>query len=108
MKAFHDIIAFIVEIVMLIALGIAGYQLVTVLFLKYILAIVLPVLAIILWAIWAAPKSKRRLRFPWLSVFKITLFAITALLLFLTGHIVAAVVFGGVAYLNEMYRPITK
>ena len=108
MKAFHDIIALIVAIVMLVALCIAGYQLATTPFLKYTLAIALPVVVIILWAIWAAPKSKRRLRFPSLSVFKITLFAITALLLFLTGHIAAAIVFGGVSYLNEVYTPITK
>jgi hypothetical protein len=108
MRAFHDIVALIVEIAMLVALCIAGYQLTTMPFLKYTLAIVLPVLAIILWSIWAAPKSKRRLGFPSLSVFKIVLFLITALLLFLTGHIVAAIVFGGVAYLNEINTPITK
>ena len=102
MKAFNDTIAFIVEIVMLAALCIAGYQLATTTFFKYTLAITLPALAIILWSVWAAPKSKSRLTFPWLSVFKITLFSITALLLVLTGHITAAIVFGGVAWLNEL------
>jgi Protein of unknown function (DUF2568) len=108
MKAFNDIIAFIVEIVMLAALCIAGYQLATTPSLKYTLAIVLPALVIILWSIWAAPKAKRRLQFPWLSVFKIVLFFITALLLFITGHRVAAIVFGAVAYFNEINTPVIK
>jgi len=108
MKVFNDILAFIVEIVMLVALCISGYQLTTKPFLQYTMAIVLPALVIVLWAIWAAPKSKRRLRFPWLSVFKITLFLITALLLFVTGHRAAAIVFGAVAYFNEINTPIIK
>jgi len=108
MRALNDILAFIVEIVMLVALCISGYELTTTPFLKYTLAIVLPTVVIILWSIWAAPKAKRRLRFPMLSVFKIVLFFITAALLFITGHRVAAIIFGAVAYFNEINKPVIK
>lgn len=102
MKMLNDAVAFILELAMLIALSIAGYQLAGTTFLKYSLATLLPITTISLWAVWAAPRSKRRLPFPWLSVFKLVLFSITALLLFRSGHSIAAIVFGTVAYVNEL------
>lgn len=102
MKVLNDAIAFMLELAMLIALSMSGYQLATATVLKYSAAILLPAVVIMLWAVWGAPKSKRRLPFPWLSVFKLTLFSLTALLLFYSGHRTAAIIFGAVAYLNEL------
>jgi hypothetical protein len=102
MKILNDAVAFIIELAMLIALSISGYQLATAALLQYSFAILLPLAAILLWAVWAAPRSKRRLPFPWLSVFKFMLFSITTILLFRSGHSIAGIVFGTVAYANEL------
>lgn len=108
MKKLNNLVAFLIELVMLVALSMAGYQLATTTFLKYSLAIGLPVVAILLWAKWAAPRSKSRLPFPWLSVFKLILFSITALLLFYSGHVKGAIIFGSIAYLNEFLAVLLR
>lgn len=108
MKALNNVIAFFIEMTMLVALSMSGYQLATTALLKYSFAIGLPGVAVLLWAKWAAPKSKSRLPFPWLSVFKLILFSITALLLFYSGHVNGAIIFGSVAYLNEFLAVLLK
>ena len=107
MKILNDVVAFFIELIMLVALSMSGYHLATTAFLKYSLAIGLPAVTILLWAKWAAPRSKSRLPFPWLSVFKLILFSITALLLFYSGHVKGAILFGSVAYLNEFLAVTT-
>jgi hypothetical protein len=102
MKKLNDVVAFFIELIMLVALSVSGYQLATTAFLKYSLAIGLPMITILLWAKWAAPRSKSRLPFPWLSVFKLILFSISALLLFYSGHVKGAIIFASVAYVNEL------
>jgi len=100
MKMLNDAVAFFIELIMLVALSMSGYHLATTAFLKYSLAIGLPAVTILLWGKWAAPKSKSRLPYPWLTVFKLILFSITALLLFYSGYVTGAIIFGAVAYLN--------
>jgi hypothetical protein len=68
------LLAFILELGMLAAFCFAGWNLGTVLWLKLALAVGLPVIAIVLWAVWAAPRAgKRRLKMPALMVFKIAM-----------------------------------
>lgn len=100
LKALNLLIAFLIEVAMLIALGVVGFEMTNAAPLRYILAVALPTVAIIVWAIWAAPKSKTRLSGKWLLMFKLLIFSITSLLLYYTGHALFAIVFGSGAWIN--------
>jgi hypothetical protein len=68
---------------------------------KYTLAIGLPMIAMMLWGYFAAPKSKQRLILAWRTIFKITLFSITAWLLYITGYPIMDLSFLIIILLNE-------
>ena len=59
-----DACAFALEIAMLVLLAVTGTKIGSTLAVHVILAIALPALALGLWAIWAAPTSRRRLADP--------------------------------------------
>lgn len=101
LKIFHHSIAFLLELIMLVALGIAGYHFTSTVILKYTFMIGLPLIVAVLWFVWAAPKSKHRIIFPWLHLFKLLLFTIAAVFLYKTGYFTAAIIFGVVANINE-------
>jgi hypothetical protein len=90
-------LAFFIEIAMLVALGYAGWAATDIQWLRYVLMIGWPALAILLWAIWAAPKSGRRLPGPALLLFKTAIFGVTTFLLFAAGTSAGALVFGTLA-----------
>jgi hypothetical protein len=100
-KAINTILSFFVEVVMLIALGIAGYELGYTKAMQYVLAIGLPLVVVVIWGIWAAPKSERGLKSPWLTLLKLILYTITTLMLLKTQHTTAALIFGLCSFMNE-------
>jgi hypothetical protein len=97
LKAANLGLAFLLEIAMLVALGFAGWAATPIWWLRYILLIGLPALAIVLWAVWAAPKSAKRLPPAGLVLFKTLIFGITTFLLWASMQPVAAAMFGGIA-----------
>ena len=101
-KAINSTISFFIEIAMLVALGIGGYHLGNDKWVQIMLAIALPLIAVVIWGIWAAPKSMRRLSRPSLTIFKLTLFSVTGILLFITGFQLAAIVFAVCSFTNEL------
>jgi hypothetical protein len=103
-KAINSTISFFIELAMLVALGIAGYHLGNDKWVQIIFAIALPLIAVVIWGIWAAPKSIRRLPPPSLSILKLTLFSVTGILLFVTAFQLAAIVFTVCSFTNELLR----
>ncbi|MEJ7678681.1 MAG: YrdB family protein [Segetibacter sp.] len=101
-KFINSVIAFALELCMLFGLSYWGYQNSNHNFLKYLFAIALPLIAAILWANFAAPKSKTRLANPYRTLFKLWLFITTAFLIYEPGHLQLAIIFGAVALLNEI------
>ena len=101
LKQINQVVAFLLELVMLYMLAVGGYQ-----FGKgswrYVVAIGLPVLAIGLWGYFSAPRSAHRLTFPYLSVFHLVVFGSTALLWYLTGHQRSAILFHVLVVLSEV------
>ena len=93
-------LALFLEIAMLVALGYAGWAATDIQWLRYLLLIGWPALAIVLWAIWAAPKSGRRLPAPALLVFKAAIFGVTTFLLWAAGTTSAALLFGALAAIH--------
>jgi hypothetical protein len=101
-KVLNAFLSFTIELLMLFALGFCGYHVTGGTFIKWVVAIGLPLSTTILWGALAAPKSKSRLTYPYLLCFKLSIFFATALLIFLAINWRAAAIFAAVAIVNEL------
>jgi len=94
-------LAFALEIAMLAGFAVAGWASTPIVWLRIVLTLALPGLAILMWAVWAAPKAgKRRLKPAPLLLFKLIIFGFAALAWWLAGHSFIAAVFGTLAAIN--------
>lgn len=101
LKAGNLALAFAVELAMLAGFAVAGWAASPILWLRLALMLALPGIAIALWAVWAAPKAKkRRLRPRPLLAFKLAIFAAAVVAWWLAGHGFIAAVFGTLAAIN--------
>lgn len=95
------LLAFLIEIVMLVAFCAAGWSVAGPMWLRVVLAVGLPALAIAAWAIWAAPRAgDRRLKMPALLYFKAAMFGLAVLAWFIAGQGFIATVFAVLAAIN--------
>jgi len=94
------LVSFLLELALLFLVGFWGFHQGGTLFPGYVLAVVLPVTVIILWGVWAAPKSKQRLKNPARTIFKLTWFFLGATLAYFAGNHNWAIVFAVVVILN--------
>ena len=101
LKGANLALAFALELAMLAAFALAGWAATPILWLRIVLALVLPGIAILMWAVWAAPKAKKRRLSPGpLVVFKIVIFAAATLAWWLAGAGLIAAIFGTLAAIN--------
>ncbi len=71
------VLAFALELAMLAAYFVTGWWSTDIMWLRFVLAIGLPALAIVLWAVWAAPKARKtRLHGAPLVTFKLLIFGV--------------------------------
>ena len=95
------LLAFVLELGMLAAFCYAGWVSTNVLWLKLVLAIGLPGIAIVLWAVWAAPAArKRRLKMPALMIFKIAIFAAATIAWWVAGQAFIGSIFAVMVAIN--------
>lgn len=95
-------LAFAVEIAMLVAFAVAGWAASDNLWVRLALMLALPGIAIALWAIWAAPKARRKTRLkpvPLLG-FKLAIFAAATLAWWWAGMPLIAAIFGSLAAIH--------
>ena len=92
MKFLNDLLAFAVEIAMLIGLGRVGFEYAESAGYPSWSGLLLPVFVILIWWLWAAPKPNSRLKIPWLTILKMFLFGATAILLWSSGYTSFAIV----------------
>ncbi|MEP7239703.1 MAG: YrdB family protein [Devosia sp.] len=97
LKAGNLLLAFALEVALLIALSLFGWVRGGDGGLRYGLAVGLPVLAIFLWGVLAAPRSARRLEMPGLIVFKAAMFAAGTLAFWGAGQNFIGAIFGTLA-----------
>jgi len=64
---------------------------------RIVIAVAAPVLAMVIWGLWMAPRARRRLADPLRLAAELVLFAVAAAALALTGPVLAAVVFAVIA-----------
>jgi hypothetical protein len=107
-KAINLAVAFFLEIAMLVAFGYFGFHYPQNTIMKYVLMITLPVIAIMLWGYFAAPKSKHRLQQPSRVLFALTMFGAAIFLLNLTGKTMLAAVFAIMVIINQLLLFILK
>lgn len=99
-KNLNLLLSFLLELAMLFFYGYWAYNLPEPATLKYTLTILVPAVVVVLWGLWAAPKSKHRLRNPVRSIFKLALLLLSAALCFTTGKHGWACWFTGYTLLN--------
>lgn len=85
-RALSDVLAFALELVALVVLAWWGSGLGPTLLTHVVGAVVAPLLFILLWARWLAPRAARRLPMPWLVVAKLALYAAPVLALVALGR----------------------
>lgn len=101
LRSGNMLLAFLLEVAMLAAFCYAGWVATPILWLRIVLAIGLPALAILLWAVWAAPKAgKRRLKMPALIIFKLAIFAIATAAWWASGQAFIAAIFAVLVVIN--------
>lgn len=90
-------LAFGCELAMLVVLGVAGWGLGNGGLMGIAFMIFYPALAILIWSVWMAPRSVRRLADPWRLVAQVALFAGTAALAAAGGHPILGIAFAALA-----------
>jgi Protein of unknown function (DUF2568) len=102
-------VRFLTELALVAVLAWAGAGASLALAGRIVLAVAAPVLAMIIWGLWLAPRARRRLRDPLRLAVELVLFPVAAAALAVTGPVVAAVVFAviaiGVALLLRVVAP---
>ena len=101
-KVINLVLAFLLEIAMLIAFGYFGYHYPENTANKYFFMMALPLAATILWGFFAAPKSKHRLPKLPRVVFALVLYGTSIFLLSLTGKTPLAAAFAICVVLNQL------
>jgi hypothetical protein len=91
-KTINQIAVFVIELIMIGAFAYFGFQKGNSTIIKFLLAIILPVFVVFLWAYFAAPKSLQRLEMPYLVIFRLSLFLIASYLLYKSGQTKVALV----------------
>jgi hypothetical protein len=101
MQAANLALKFLLELAMLAALGVWGATVGTGA-VAVIAALAAPAAAIVLWAIFAAPRSNHRLPTAARVPFELTLFGLAAAALAAAGHWIAALVFAVLVLVNAL------
>ena len=101
-------LSFILELVMLAAIGYWGFNTGDTIFTKVELGIGVPVIVAIVWGIWLAPASSRRLRDPFHLGLELIIFGLAILALGIAGQPTLAWIFGIVYAINVVLRYILR
>ena len=88
---------FACELAMLTLLALGGWDLGGGGLLGIALAVLYPSIALLIWAVWLAPRSNERLDDPWRLLVQIVLFVATGAVVAIAGHLATGIVFGLVA-----------
>ena len=88
------------EVGLLIALAIWGFQVGSEIAVKLLLGLGAPLLAAVIWGLWVAPASRRRLADPARLAVEVLLFAAGVAALAAAGYVLVAVIFAVVVAAN--------
>ncbi len=101
-RSINLLLRFLLELCILAALGYWGFQTGQQTIAKIGLGIGAPLLAAVVWGIFLAPASSRRLREPWRSILELVVFGSAIAALYSTGQRSLAVAFGLIYVINKV------
>ena len=107
-KSANLALAFLLELAALVAFGYWGFNASDSTVVKLLLGIGVPVLAIVLWGIFAAPRSARRLRGSAYHVFATIFFALAVLALFAAGSATLGIALALIYAINAVLLVVWK
>jgi hypothetical protein len=96
-SAFSLTVAFLLELIVIAIYASVGAIVSGNTLIRYGIAIITTITVIALWAVFAAPRSQRRLKTPWLYYFKILIFSGAAAILLMAHWIHLAIAFALIA-----------
>jgi hypothetical protein len=101
-KQLNNLVSFLLELAMLGAFAFWGFHAGPTTVTKWLLGIGLPLLLVIFWSRFMAPKARSRLTWPWLPIASLFLFLLSAFVLYMAGGQTAAVILAVVAVINSL------
>ena len=101
-KVANAMLAFSLELGMLAAFAYWGYKNGNGLVVKWVVAIVLPLIVAVIWGLILAPKAPYRLDTPFRVIVELTLFLLAAFALYRLGYVTLAFVFAALSVLCQM------
>lgn len=107
LRATNELVAFLLEMVAVVALVAWGLRTDAVLPVRILLAVGAVAVMVVVWGRWLAPKSPHRLGVPALVGLKVVIFGLVAVALWSTGLPTAAVVFAAVVVVNLTLAVLT-
>jgi len=102
LKNANLIVAFLLELCVLVALGYWGFQTGQGMIAKIGLALGAPVVAVVVWALFGAPKAVWRLLGPWHLIVDVVFFGAAAVALLTVGQRQLAMAFALVVVINHV------
>lgn len=105
MNSFKNInlgVSFILELAMLVAFSVWGFSI----FHGapgWAVGLGVPAVLIVFWSIWMAPKSDRRLPWPWRPIVSLLLFLLASIALIASGHQTTGGFMAGVTVVNAFF-----
>lgn len=100
LKNANAALAFLLELTVLAALGYWGFHTGANWIAKVGLGIGLPLIALVVWALWGAPNSSSQLQGIWFLLLQILFFGSAAVALYTSGHRKLALAFALIFVLN--------
>ena len=95
-------LSFLLELAMLAAYGYWGFNTGSSTLIHWILGLGIPIVAIIIWSIYNAPMSKRRLPRTPRTILEVVMFSLGAVLLALSGQTTWAIIFAVLIVVNQV------
>lgn len=101
-KGINLALAFLLELVMLVAFGYWGFHTGSSTVVQWILGLGVPAIAIVIWSIFNAPQSKRRLPRTPRTILEVVMFGLAALALVAAGQTPLGIIFMVVVLINQL------
>ena len=108
LKAVNLAVSFLLELCMLAAFAYWGFTIGTGLFIQLLLGIGVPVVVIVIWGIFLAPASTRRLQGLPHWLLELVIFVLAIAVLYTAGQSTLAIVFTVVYAVNVILRLVWK
>jgi hypothetical protein len=100
LKMVNLALSFLLELAMVVAFGVWGYHVDGTTLLKWALGLGLPLIIMVFWGIFMAPKASSRLSWPWVPIIAVVLFLLAALALYAAGYKTQGLIMAVLAVIN--------